>query len=113
MAIYQPILNDVVAAKWNGHGDPDYDLDDYPIRRNPGATGYNGKLGYINVKGQNPVIVRPKDYVIVDGPGKIRTMIASDFEAKYCPKVEKEAKTANNDKKPATKADNAKVDEPI
>lgn len=110
MPVYIPKASDVIACQWRGHADTSYDIAEYPVEKSPGSSGYNGKLGYVYIDGKMPLIVRPNEYVVVEGKNKVKTMTQAEFEASYTLKVENEPKQANNGKKPGPKEDNAQTD---
>lgn len=118
--IYIPVYKETIACQWPGHDEAErYDLESHPVKKTQGATGYAGKLGYIEQRGRNPLIVRPKDYVVIGDDGIASTMTPAEFEARFAPKeIELEEKletdeTVSNNKSTGNKAkpkDNASRD---
>ena len=80
MPTYVPREIEVEAHLWEGH-DAIYDFD-VEVYKTQGVTGYAAKLGCVMTEKNEPLVVRPNDYVIKSGE-KISTMTKKAFEEKY------------------------------
>ena len=105
MKTYIPKHVEVKAEKFQGHEKP-FELRE--IKSLEGTSGYQKKLGYIEMDDNRTVMVRPNDWVVETPDGEIQIMTEKEFLEKW---VEKPSKSVNTKKagSPVKEKDNVQV----
>lgn len=101
MEKYEARRKVVEAQQWDG------DLENFDVvklRIIEGVGGYAAKLAYYDRENGTSMTVRPNEFVVKHGDGRVVTMTEDEFNEVYT--VAKSSKSANNKQKSKTDEDN-------